>query len=118
MATLLAIPSNKSLLRRHLSLQINELVGKVIMGEKRAAELAPDFIAINPMNRVKAVKKTQFPPLKQIMAKKKNVSAAEYAAEELLCPQDLCVFPYRSDSVGQVFILIIILFHALINESN
>lgn len=53
MATLLSIPANKTLLRRHLCLLINELVGKSIVGEKRAAELASDFIPINPTTKVK-----------------------------------------------------------------
>lgn len=42
------------------------------------------------------VKKSQFP------LRRKRAST-DYAQEELLCPLDLCVFPYgRSDSVGQV----------------
>jgi len=53
MATLLSIPANKTLLRRHLCLQINELVGKHIVQEKRTAELATDFIPINPTTKVK-----------------------------------------------------------------
>lgn len=53
MATLLSIPGNKTLLRRHLCLLINELVGREIVGEKRRAELASDFVPINPTSKVK-----------------------------------------------------------------
>jgi len=53
MSTLLSIPGNKTLLRRHLCLQINEVVGKHIVQEKRTAELASEFVPINPTIKVK-----------------------------------------------------------------
>jgi hypothetical protein len=53
LATLLSIPANKTLLRRHLSLQVNELVGRYIFQEKRTLELASDFIPISPTTKVK-----------------------------------------------------------------
>ena len=56
LATLLSIPGNKTLLRRHLSLQFNELIGRHIVHEKRLAEIAPDFIPINPTVKVKVTK--------------------------------------------------------------
>lgn len=55
MGTLLAIPGNKTLLRRHLSLQFNELVGRHIVQEKRVAETAQDFIPLNPTTKVKVL---------------------------------------------------------------
>lgn len=55
MGTLLAIPGNKTLLRRHLSLQFNELVGRHIVQEKRVAETAPEFIPLNPTTKVKVL---------------------------------------------------------------
>ncbi len=57
MGTLLAIPGNKTLLRRHLSLQFNELVGRHIVQEKRVAETALDFIPLNPTTKVKVLQK-------------------------------------------------------------
>ena len=55
LATLLSIPSNKTLLRRHLSLQINELVGPDLVQEKRRLELGPNFIPISPTVKVKVI---------------------------------------------------------------
>ena len=63
LATLLSIPGNKTLLRRHLSLQFNELIGRHIVQEKRSAEIAPEFIPINPTIKVKVRKMEQLPIL-------------------------------------------------------
>jgi len=53
LATFLAIPGNKTLLRRHLCLQFNELVGRHIVQEKRLVETDKDFIPMNPATKVK-----------------------------------------------------------------
>ncbi|ODM94548.1 Liprin-beta-1 [Orchesella cincta] len=94
MATMLAIPGNKTLLRRHLSLQFNELVGRHIVQEKRVAETASDFIPLNPTTKVKLPKKSQFP------LRKKRLSTE--MTEDLLCPKDLNTYPFNSDSLTQI----------------
>ncbi|CAG7834211.1 unnamed protein product [Allacma fusca] len=94
LATLLSIPGNKTLLRRHLSLQFNELIGRHIVQEKRLAELAPDFIPINPTVKVKPAKKAQF-------ALRKKRLSNEFS-EELLCPLDWNSYPTKWDSQSQL----------------
>ena len=42
LAALLSIPSHKTLLRRHLNLHFNDLVGKSVMQIKREAESQPN----------------------------------------------------------------------------
>ena len=42
-AAILSIPSSKTLLRRHLSLRFNDLVGKDVMQTKRDAEREAHF---------------------------------------------------------------------------
>ena len=56
LADLLAIPANKTLLRRHLSIHFKSLVGNQIIQDKRTAEhdvppLTPSTKAKSKMNR-------------------------------------------------------------------
>ena len=53
LAALLSIPTNKTLLRRHLSLRYRELIGTEIMEAKReACEADPDTQQLTPTAKV------------------------------------------------------------------
>lgn len=61
LASLLSIPSSKSLLRRHLNLHYRDLVGKEVMQTKREAEQEPHHQALTPTAKVKPNhRKSQF----------------------------------------------------------
>ena len=53
LAALLSIPTNKTLLRRHLSLRYRELIGTEIMDAKReACEADPNLQQLTPTAKV------------------------------------------------------------------
>ena len=52
-ATLLSIPANKTLLRRHLSTHFVALIGGAVQQQKREAESQPGFIALTLGQKVK-----------------------------------------------------------------
>jgi len=53
LATLLSIPPDKTLLRRHVSQEVNDLVGREIVQEKRKVEMSPEFAPLSPTVKVK-----------------------------------------------------------------
>jgi len=53
-ATLLSIPANKTLLRRHLSTHFVALIGPGMQQQKRDAESQPGFVALTLGHKVKA----------------------------------------------------------------
>lgn len=57
-AAVLSIPGSKSLLRRHLSLQLKQLLGPRIVQRKRALQASPDHVPLSPAAKVKAAKKS------------------------------------------------------------
>ncbi|GAB6021258.1 PTPRF interacting protein binding protein, variant 2 [Chamberlinius hualienensis] len=65
LATLLSIPLNKTLLRRHLSTHFKELVGKEMFKAKRDCESSPNYVVININDRIKPQKRNQFTILKK-----------------------------------------------------
>uniref|UniRef100_A0A224Z307 Kazrin-A n=1 Tax=Rhipicephalus zambeziensis TaxID=60191 RepID=A0A224Z307_9ACAR len=73
-AAVLSIPGNKTLLRRHLSLQLKQLLGPHIVQRKRALQASPDYVPLSPATKVKAAKKS---PLRWRRAK---------GADGYLCP--------------------------------
>ncbi|KAH8026791.1 hypothetical protein HPB51_024906 [Rhipicephalus microplus] len=73
-AAVLSIPGNKTLLRRHLSLQLKQLLGPQIVQRKRALQASPDHVPLSPAAKVKAAKKS---PLRWRRAK---------GADGYLCP--------------------------------
>lgn len=75
------------MLRRHLSLQVNELVGKYIVQEKRNIEISVDFVPLSPTMKVK---KSKFPPLR----KKK------WQDEDFLCPLEWDRYPFQDEAGG------------------
>ena len=79
LASLLSIPSSKTLLRRHLTIHFGDLIGRDIVGEKRRAESDPSYQPLTPSARVKS-KHSQF-------TLKRKKSKAEFDAEDsLVCP--------------------------------
>ncbi|XP_064480777.1 liprin-beta-1-like isoform X2 [Ornithodoros turicata] len=59
-AAILSIPTSKTLLRRHLSLQLKQLLGPRIMHRKRACEASPSHVPLSPSAKIKVAKKAQF----------------------------------------------------------
>ncbi|CAN7940922.1 unnamed protein product [Ixodes pacificus] len=59
-AAILSIPGSKTLLRRHLSLQMKQLLGPRIMQRKRSRESDPGHVPLSPSAKVKTAKKSQF----------------------------------------------------------
>ncbi|TRY67577.1 hypothetical protein TCAL_07829 [Tigriopus californicus] len=80
-ATILAIPSSKTLLRRHLSIHFKELVGRDVMQGKRTVETEPNFAPLTPTAKAKVRQGGQF-------TLKRKKSKAQFEQEDLLCPLD------------------------------
>lgn len=79
LATLLSIPSNKTLLRRHLNLHFKDLVGKDTVAAKRLAEQDPNYVLLTPTAKAKTKTSGQF-----TLKRKKSKSQFDY--DDLLCP--------------------------------
>ena len=80
-ASLLSIPHSKTLLRRHLSIHFNELVGRDVMTAKREAEQANNYVALTPTAKAKqrSQQMGQF-----TLKRKKSKSQVDYG--DLVCP--------------------------------
>ena len=79
LASLLSIPSSKTLLRRHLSIHFADLIGREVMGEKRQLESEPNYQPLTPTAKHKS-KHGQF-------TLKRKKSKSEFDAEDcLVCP--------------------------------
>jgi len=53
LATMLSIPADKTLLRRHVNQEFNELIGREIVQEKRKMEMSPEYAPLSPTLKVK-----------------------------------------------------------------
>lgn len=60
LASLLSIPPNKTLLRRHLSTHFKELLGREIIQAKREAESTLGYIPLTPSAKVKVCFSSDF----------------------------------------------------------
>lgn len=78
-ATLLSIPANKTLLRRHLSTHLVALIGSDTQAKKRQCEMQPGFMPLTPNQKVK---------LKKRLFSQKRPTRPEAADEDLICPMD------------------------------
>jgi len=90
LATLLSIPSDKTLLRRHVNQEVKDILGRQIVQEKRKVEVAPEFVPLSPTFKVKLAK-----PMKVFNLRKKRQSLQN---EELLCPLEWNYFPFLTNS--------------------
>lgn len=81
MATLLNIPPNKTLLRRHLSTQFKQLIGSDIMQRKREWEAQANYTPLSPNAKVKTLKRSPF-----LLGRKKNRN--EFDLEDYVCPMN------------------------------
>ncbi|KAL1115971.1 hypothetical protein AAG570_005466, partial [Ranatra chinensis] len=79
LASLLSIPPEKTLLRRHLSTHFTQLVGPVVIQSKRLAETSLGYIPLTTSLKIKVPKKGQF-----TLKRKKN--RFELDDGELVCP--------------------------------
>jgi len=79
MATLLSIPQSKTLLRRHLATHFNQLLGRDVVQTKRDMETSPTHPALNPVSKVKILKKSQF------TLKRKKGKPDEFDPEDWVC---------------------------------
>ncbi|OON21569.1 hypothetical protein X801_02533, partial [Opisthorchis viverrini] len=82
LANILRIPSNKTLVRRHLSSKFVELVGNEVWERKQAVSSNPDIPALTQHSKIKLSRKRTF-----FMSHRKR-KGMEYE-EELLCPVDI-----------------------------
>ena len=79
LASLLSIPTSKTLLRRHLMIHFADLIGRDLVSEKRRAEQDPAYQPLTPTAKVKS-KHNQF-------TLKRKKSKSEMDAEDcLVCP--------------------------------
>lgn len=79
LASLLSIPTSKTLLRRHLTIHFGDLIGRDIVVVKRRAEADPSYQQLTPTAKVKS-KHSQF-------TLKRKKSKAEFDPEDsLVCP--------------------------------
>ncbi|KAF6200168.1 hypothetical protein GE061_006469 [Apolygus lucorum] len=78
LASVLSIPSEKTLLRRHLATHFKELLGADVIQKKREAETTLGYIPLTLSLKAKVPKKSQF-----TLKRKKSKYEDE---EELVCP--------------------------------
>ncbi|CAL1291477.1 unnamed protein product [Larinioides sclopetarius] len=81
MATLLNIPPNKTLLRRHLSTQFKQLIGPDVMQKKREWEAQANYTPLSPSAKVKTVKRSPFS-----LGRRKNKN--EFDLDDYVCPMN------------------------------
>lgn len=79
LATLLNIPTSKTLLRRHLTQRFNELLGREVIQEKRTAEQTLGYQPLTITSKYKVPKKGQFS-----LKRRKNKGDPDYG--DLVCP--------------------------------
>ena len=82
LADLLAIPSNKTLLRRHLSIHFKSLVGATVIQDKRQAEHDPATPPLAPSTKAKS-KMTKSSSTFTLKSKK---SKTHFDYDDLICP--------------------------------
>ena len=82
LAGVLSIPPAKSLLRRHLSLHIKDLLGPDVIASKREVESQPNFQPLSPTAKAKQPKKGQF----SLNTLKRKKSKAEMDFGDMICP--------------------------------
>ncbi|VVC44160.1 Hypothetical protein CINCED_3A002960 [Cinara cedri] len=79
LADILFIQQSKTLLRRHLSIQFNQLLGKDLNKKKRDAQCKPKYRPLTISSKIKIQKKSQFS-----LKRKKNNN--ELNIGDLICP--------------------------------
>jgi len=79
LAGVLSIPASKTLLRRHLSLHLKDLLGPDVIQEKREEEGQPNYQPLSPSSKAKQPKKSQF-----TLKRKKSKSEMDF--EDMVCP--------------------------------
>ncbi|XP_073996386.1 liprin-beta 1 isoform X3 [Rhodnius prolixus] len=79
LASLLSIPSEKTLLRRHLSTHFKELLGSEIIQKKRETEATLGYVPLTTNLKIKIPKKSQF-------TLKRKKSKYDLEDGELVCP--------------------------------
>ncbi|XP_013409086.1 liprin-beta-1 isoform X4 [Lingula anatina] len=79
LATLLSIPANKTLLRRHLNTHFISLIGNETQCKKRDYEMSAEYVALTASSKVKAKKRSIFKRSKSEMGD----------GEDYLCPLEL-----------------------------
>ena len=84
-AALLSIPSQKTLLRRHLNLHFIDLVGRIVMQSKREMENQPNYTQLTATTKVKNGKKSQFTLTRRSRTK---TIKGDIDFEDLVCPLD------------------------------
>ncbi|XP_076313256.1 liprin-beta 1 isoform X4 [Tachypleus tridentatus] len=89
LATLLNIPPNKTLLRRHLITHFRQVVGLELMQKKREAEGQAGYVPLTPSAKVKAVRRGHF-------TLKKKRKTNELVFEDYVCPIDIPEKPSKS----------------------
>lgn len=82
MSSLLSIPDDKTLLRRHIYSLFKELIGKDLFQQKRRYESHPHYTPLTPTSELKVVKKSQFSLLRRTRSK----VGQDTTVEEYLCP--------------------------------
>ncbi|XP_037070602.1 liprin-beta-1-like [Pollicipes pollicipes] len=93
MASVLSIPANKSLLRRHLFTRFNDLVGSEILREKREVEDNQTITPLRTDSKVKLHKRGQF-------TLKRRKGKAESDGDDFLCPVDVQGSPLSSPDIA------------------
>ncbi|XP_027194482.2 uncharacterized protein LOC113789182 isoform X1 [Dermatophagoides pteronyssinus] len=81
-ATLLSIPANKTLLRRHISSKFKQLIGDQLSKMKQEYELMPNYQQLVPGAKIKAYKKGHF-----TLRKKR----ADFELTDYVCPMGTVV---------------------------
>jgi len=83
LADLLAIPANKTLLRRHLSIHFKTLVGTDVIQEKRTAEQDSGVAPLTPSTKAKTSKLNRSGSTFTLSRKK---SKTHFDYDDLICP--------------------------------
>ncbi|XP_070392384.1 liprin-beta-1 isoform X3 [Dermacentor albipictus] len=99
-AAVLSIPGNKTLLRRHLSLQLKQLLGPHIVQRKRALQASPDHVPLSPAAKVKAAKKS---PLRWRRAKGADGYLCPFEADALAEDLSFCESSAADSSLDDSF---------------
>ena len=81
LASLLSIPTNKTLLRRHLSIHFKELVGKEVISEKRSVQASANYAVLSPTAKAKNTRQAG-----QFTLKRRKSSKSLLDFEDLVCP--------------------------------
>ena len=99
MANLLSIPSSKTLLRRHLTLCFNTLVGQANLAIKRECESQPTFKPLTTTGACRTSNLVQFAIFKKLTDNKK--ATARNQTWLILCKETHCRQPILYTAITQ-----------------